>query len=332
MARIYHHNDHDGRLAAFWVKKLYEAHNFEGPMPGVEFFEMTYGKDPDVESLDSDEEVWIVDFSFEPEVMQKLLMKTRFVRWIDHHKSAIEKYDKFTWEAYDTSEMLKCLSTKYAACVLTWAVTQQLKDLKVTYTRMELGPFVEGFLSMQEMWDKIPWATKYVGDYDAWIHQYPASKPFVLGLQTEDCSVESVLWKDINCSPMADEITEQIVRDGSVVEKYRTNFNAEYRKSFSYEVKWVTNDKLLADDWKPYNCLVMNLGRSSSLAFGEEFAKYDICVSSVYKKDHWEISLYSDKVDVSKIAMQFVYNGSRGGGHKGAAGFSCKELPPWVVQ
>jgi nanoRNase/pAp phosphatase (c-di-AMP/oligoRNAs hydrolase) len=38
--------------------------------------------------------------------------------------------------------------------------------------------------------------------------------------------------------------------------------------------------------------------------------------------DEWIISLYSRNIDVSEIAKKYG-----GGGHKGAAGFHCKDLP-----
>ena len=38
--------------------------------------------------------------------------------------------------------------------------------------------------------------------------------------------------------------------------------------------------------------------------------------------DKWTVSLYSTSVDVSEIAKKYG-----GGGHKGASGFHCKELP-----
>ena len=52
--------------------------------------------------------------------------------------------------------------------------------------------------------------------------------------------------------------------------------------------------------------------------------KYDAMLTFGYRKGQWTVSLYSDRddVDVSVIAKN-----RGGGGHKGASGFQCKELP-----
>ena len=52
--------------------------------------------------------------------------------------------------------------------------------------------------------------------------------------------------------------------------------------------------------------------------------KHDAMCTFCWKKDKWTVSLYStkDNVDVSEICKA-----RGGGGHKGAAGFQCSELP-----
>ena len=52
---------------------------------------------------------------------------------------------------------------------------------------------------------------------------------------------------------------------------------------------------------------------------------YDLMITFCRRKDHkWNVSLYSTKehVDCGAVAKSFG-----GGGHKGAAGFQCEELP-----
>lgn len=52
---------------------------------------------------------------------------------------------------------------------------------------------------------------------------------------------------------------------------------------------------------------------------------YDLMITFVRRKDKlWNVSLYSTKpeIDCGEIAKSFG-----GGGHKGAAGFQCEELP-----
>jgi nanoRNase/pAp phosphatase (c-di-AMP/oligoRNAs hydrolase) len=49
---------------------------------------------------------------------------------------------------------------------------------------------------------------------------------------------------------------------------------------------------------------------------------YPVCIAYVHDGEKFTVSLYSTTVDVSKIAKKFG-----GGGHKGAAGFTCDKLP-----
>ncbi|MDO5845105.1 MAG: DHHA1 domain-containing protein, partial [Methanocorpusculum sp.] len=50
--------------------------------------------------------------------------------------------------------------------------------------------------------------------------------------------------------------------------------------------------------------------------------KYEIFIPFVFDGEQYTVSLYSTTVDVSEIAKSFG-----GGGHKGASGFQCAELP-----
>lgn len=52
---------------------------------------------------------------------------------------------------------------------------------------------------------------------------------------------------------------------------------------------------------------------------------YDLVITFVRRKDRmWNVSLYSTKLDIDCGA---IGKGFGGGGHRGAAGFQCKELP-----
>jgi nanoRNase/pAp phosphatase (c-di-AMP/oligoRNAs hydrolase) len=66
----------------------------------------------------------------------------------------------------------------------------------------------------------------------------------------------------------------------------------------------------------------LNAYRFGSQGFGEKAKEYPVCIAFIYDGRQFTVSLYSETVDVSTIAKSFG-----GGGHKGAAGFVCKELP-----
>ena len=64
---------------------------------------------------------------------------------------------------------------------------------------------------------------------------------------------------------------------------------------------------------------MVNGGSFSSLAFGDNIDKYDICICYLNSGDNIKVSLYSNKdyIDCSKLCKSFG-----GGGHKSAAGFN----------
>jgi len=70
-------------------------------------------------------------------------------------------------------------------------------------------------------------------------------------------------------------------------------------------------------------CFAVNLGRCNSEYFKSiPVGKYDVLMPFVFDGDQYTVSLYSPTIDVSEIAKKHG-----GGGHKGASGFQCKELP-----
>ena len=341
MQRIFYHSDHDGKLSAYWALRYYTSYkSAEGT---IEFYEMDYGKVFPLGEITSEDEVWIVDYSIEPEVMKALLAKGGIVYWVDHHKSAIEKYAGFFW---GPGNPIRCITSEFAASTLVWGLVHFLHQSESHNGRLTRGDITEEVVAyirnhQGEHSRDIPWATKWVGDWDTWTHAYPESTNFISGSQLWDLHPTSDFWDSANEYPAwgrcdiedphgtyihcNEFLSQTVLAAGSVINQYRENFNAGYRKSFGYEVVWSVRGSEVGDvDLK---CLVLNLGRCSSLAFGDAIKKYALCISTVYVKDHWQISLYSETIDTSKIASQFLYNGSRGGGHKGASGFSCKKLP-----
>ncbi len=73
-------------------------------------------------------------------------------------------------------------------------------------------------------------------------------------------------------------------------------------------------------------CVAINRMLTNSQMFDSVWdpEKYDAMLTFGWRKGQWTVSLYStkDDVDVSVIAKN-----RGGGGHKGAAGFQCSELP-----
>ena len=98
---FYHSNCTDGAAAAAVVKRKY---------PQAKFYAMNHG-DP-IEAEVKGKTVFIVDFSFNPKVLQKLKEEAAEVRWYDHHKTALPIRDQIGWGDLDLSESGASLTWK----------------------------------------------------------------------------------------------------------------------------------------------------------------------------------------------------------------------------
>lgn len=115
---IYHGNCADGFTAA-WLANIawHEQHSINVGLPEdwvVDHHAGTYGKPPpDITGRD----VYILDFSYKPEVMQVICDEAKFVTHIDHHASAIKDMQGFTHKRYlpvlDDSRSGAYLTAKY---------------------------------------------------------------------------------------------------------------------------------------------------------------------------------------------------------------------------
>ena len=275
----FHHNDADGRCAAYLVKTLTQNEDSR-------FVEMDYGKLFDLSMIHPEEVVYIVDYSITPLEMKRLLEITKNVIWIDHHKTAIDKFK-------DYPEPIPGLRVDgVAACVLTYIFLsggELIGDLNKSVT---------------------PLFVRLIGDYDIWKFEYgDDTRAFHAGLLSRDYTPSSTLWKFLEY----DEECYNLVNDGYIIMNYKKAFAKEYLNSFS--------EKVMFDGYK---ALTVNIGNVSS-DFFESASKdgYDLFISYVIDDGLWRISLRSPKdIDVSEIAKRYG-----GGGHRGAAGFQCKELP-----
>lgn len=275
-----HHTDADGKCAAYWVHKRYPIMNSE------DFIMIDYGMNIDwMSKIQKDEFVFIVDFSIEVEEMRKLLQITKNVIWIDHHITAIKKYDGFEIE-------IKGLRVNgIAGCMLTWAYFNQMNDGRIPFN--------------PKMCNKAPWMTKYIHDHDVWKYEYTdETAHFKLGLDAiQDTNPLSSIWDQL----LQIDKVQEIIHNGIIIEHYRDAIGLRACKSngFEYEI----------DGHKAF-CLNNCFGGSEW--FVDIIKQYDlVCAFSfIGETKKWEYSLYSDKIDTSKISVKFG-----GGGHPGASGF-----------
>lgn len=157
-------------------------------------------------------------------------------------------------------------------------------------------------------YDNIPDFIKYVSDYDCWIFKYGENTTyFKLGMDTINHDALDNIWLElIDISDLL-----EVIDRGKLIKKYIDIDNAEYLNDYGYE-----------SEIEGYKCYVVNR-KTNSWIFGKKYNEYPLVVVWAYNGTNYSYSLYSsDKnVDCSKIAEKYG-----GGGHKGAAGFSCDRL------
>jgi len=257
--------------------------------PEVECFHVDYKDDFPFQLIEPHEHVWIVDFSMQkPEEWERLLGITQSVIWIDHHESAIKK------ATGTQAENLPGLRDTGACGALhTW-----------NFLNAELIGMGFSFL---------PQALAWVDKWDRWLHnEEPAILNFVAGMELANrMSPGSTTWNGL-FSKQSD-ILEAVTKDGSIARQSKEADSRSYFNAFGHEFSW-----------RGYRCCALNRGKLNSLVFGDRIKEFDICIAFVWDGKIWAVSLYSERVKVNDIAVQFG-----GGGHPGAAGFQCLELP-WL--
>lgn len=286
--KCFHHSDADGLCAAYWVHKRYPS------MVESDFVKMNYGSKVDwFNIISKNEPVIIVDFSFEPRDLKRMMIKTKKITWIDHHKSAIEKYKNFG------EEIAGIRYDGIAGCMLTYIYYFVMIEGKVPFD--------------PNMQNTAPWMTKYIADHDVW--------KFEFGDETKWFSLAfKMLGRMLPLDPTWDTLrgdnafVRKMLEDGKVIEKYRDNLGIKACMGAGFEY-----------DLDGVKTFCLNLGQSlgGSEWFGDLIDKYDMLCSFSYngKDKIWNYSLYSSKIDTTPYSTK-----RGGGGHAGASGFNSKDF------
>ena len=162
--------------------------------------------------------------------------------------------------------------------------------------------------------EAMPRAVSLIGDYDAWRHQEEDCVPFFEGMKTKADSPTSDIWRTL-LGPSSEGTVEDTIKDGRACIKYRDNYTAEMRKSYQY------NTTLGG-----HKARALNLTGFGKAAFGrlEDVKDVPLCIAYSHDGRKFSVSLYSELKDVDCATIAKKYGG---GGHRGAAGFTCEELP-----
>ena len=193
--RTYHHNDLDGRCAAAVVFSVADK--------TMKFIELDYHNEVDIDAIKKNEKIIIVDFSFKPEVMEKILEKTKDITWIDHHKTADEYVYSQPIEGLRITE-----NKKFAACELTWMYYYQNFPL--------------------------PEAVKLIGDRDKWAWNYgEKTLLFNLGMEIYPQDPTDANWGKLLHNDIA--LIDEISNAGKTCVRYRDAVCLDYRNAYGFE-------------------------------------------------------------------------------------------------
>lgn len=292
--KIIYHFDPDGHCAGFWVRKL-AKHTDNYP---IEYFEINYGIPFPFDSIQKDEQVFIVDYSIMPDEMEKLLKITSNVTWVDHHRSAIKRYEGFPHNIpgfrYDG----------IAGCELTYCYLSCVKDGK--------EPTIDNVLSYRHLQ---PLFSKYIGNYDVWTFKYGEKdvKAFGTGLMLYDTHSESDFWDNMSDYKIA---MLDIINEGKKLLIYDDIKNAKACEHKGFECMF-----------EGYLCYALNKSGGTDTFKSVDQDKYAMFICFTFDGEKWTYSLRSGfgeaskDVNVSEIAMRYG-----GGGHMYASGFSSDEL------
>lgn len=143
---IYHNNCNDGFGSALVLWK-----HFEGE---IDFWRGSYNSDkmPNVRGRD----VYIVDFSYPAEMMDKIQQECARIIWLDHHSGAIKNLDGFKWRPQDINK--STLDPNFSGVGLTW---------------LHLNPGVP-----------MPDLYKYIQDWDTWMFKYKDTRAIHFALHS----------------------------------------------------------------------------------------------------------------------------------------------------
>ncbi|OGM09172.1 hypothetical protein A2Z67_04495 [Candidatus Woesebacteria bacterium RBG_13_36_22] len=289
--KIFFHNDPDGRAAGAvaWRSPLVNRSSI------YEVIEIDYKTvetgNFDFNTIHPNELLIIVDFSFKPRDMSKILAKTSYIIWLDHHLTSLE-YKYGIGISGKEIELSGIRDKNFSGCELAWKYF-----------------FPD---------DKMPQAIEYIGDRDKWAFNFgQASVEFVEGLHLYPHQPKDPIWDLLLGSPAGyagnREYVEfnKILEEGKLCVKYRDSICEDYIKSFGFETMF-----------EGHKSFALGLMAFGSDAFGSRIKDYELLLTFEFDGKNYTVGVYSESVDVSKICEKYG-----GGGHAGAGGFLVKELP-----
>jgi uncharacterized protein len=281
---IYHNADFDGIFCREIAKRFLPK--------DTKFIGWNYGDfAPEVPA---DANLYMLDISVDG------LMDHPNLTWIDHHKSAMEKYGALFGYQIDG----------VAACRLAWQWFNRAHFVGVK--EGDHFPSKEDFVERRVA---EPLAVRLAGEYDIWDKRDSRTDVFQFGLRSRELNEGD--WHRLLSEQESLTLIPDLLRDGELLQRYQQENDASIVKHRSFLV-----------EFEGLKFLALNTARCNSLTF----ASRDVpetghdALMGFYWNGKWNVSLYHalhrKDLDLSLIAVKHG-----GGGHRGACGFNTESLP-----
>lgn len=296
--KCYYHSDADGIESAHQVLLHWRKLNPNYEFNKYDFVRVDHRSKINIYEIYTNETVFIVDFSFKPEVLRELLKITKNVIWIDHHISAIEAYDGFEhdiWGIRKDGIAASMLAYIYFNHMVEGNDYGNPKEFNSSYIKK--AQMITKYISLRDTGDYTPG-----DDVDLFTTAFHA-----IDIITPNDDILYKLHDDVYANLLLN-------MDGPSMFRYKNTMNARYINSRGFKCKF-----------EGYNAYACNIGMVGSDAFDKlvNKDKYDILITFIFTGEFYNYTIYPVKegIEAYKIAEKYG-----GGGHSGSAAFRSKEL------
>ena len=344
MFTIVHHNDDDGRCAAFIVRQFVLPLAKFTPADFIEYNNSgnLADKTPDIKGGDS---VYIVDISLSDSVAEfinNVIDKGGYVIHIDHHASGIDYYNnhKEIFESYG-KQYKHFFKVGISGTMLTWIYAEVFDEDDLEYPMDVKFDFddddrrrkcckindkgepigVDGnVIGDERLIMSIPDVVRFIDDYDIFKHKIPESKYFFYGFKlVENKHPLNHIWMELfdqGSSREQNELIQNLIDKGDIIMQYRKAVDATVLKSgFMIDING-------------HEVCCLNLPEGNSMAFQEMYDYCDaVCKYHFDGVKYWYTFYSNDDganvlelIDYIKNKYGEEYGFITGGGHKHAGG------------
>ena len=308
---LFHASCPDGTCSAWaaW-KKLgdtadYLSASYHKPIPGNDVF--------------ADRDVYLVDFSYPLETLERISQVAKRVTILDHHKSAAE--------ALKGTRFAEHIRQDWSGAHITWDFFHGLgagrvrsfvasNDPRDVAAKQDLAPEI---LARAAVADELPVIVRYVEDNDIWLHKLPQWEEVKIVGEMMDLNAKDAIqqWDAFAEKMETPAGLSEVKQQGAAILAYRNSIikRAVHEPAFTFldghkvpcvnATNWQSEIGDILDKKHPF-AVMWRMTKDGTFAY----------------------SLRSDKqsgVDVAAIAEKFG-----GGGHRNSAGFSSN-APPMII-